>query len=644
MEPKAGLYDNIILLLDFNSLYPSIIREYNICFSTVERKPTEKFWSVSENELKSNKKKKKKDEENETNENEILDNQENEITTEVTLDSITNREVKAILPSLIEGLVNQRKEVKKLMKYKKDKNELENMEIQQKALKLSANSLYGYLGYKNSRFYAKEIAALITQTGRNILEKTVELVSSKHNLEVIYGDTDSIMIQSLTNDISTAMEIGQKVKHSVNEKYKLLEMEIDGAFKTLLLLRKKKYAALKYDLPITDIDNPKYSKEYKGLDLVRRDWCELSKQVGLTLLDIILDPKESKEETIFKIVNYLTSISQKMEQGEFTLDYYAIVKQLTKKIEDYSNAISLPHVKVAKRLIAAGDSTIKAQSTIPYIVCKVVETDSTTPNNNVKAIADRAYHIKEVAKSNGNLIPDLNWYKENQLLSSVSRLCKHIQEIDMYRLAQCLGIDSHKYETINKQYNNDEQPENQASSYTAVLFGGKKTKISDNPIKLRCTCGEERTISYYKLDCTLNNVNNLFKCGKCQRKFDYNYLYNKVIFYANTNIKDYFSLEKTCSMCQTSTKQFLSRKNCKEPSCRNGKIKLQINEGEVTQNIDFACTMFSLKNEIDINLTLSTNEKDVKCIRKISAYGNYAKELIDYNKIELDSAFADCII
>ena len=156
----------------------------------------------------------------------------------INLSNIRKVEGTPILPSLLKFLVNSRRETKAKMKSEKDPSKLANLEIQQKALKLSANSLYGYLGYKNSRFFSKPIAALITSTGRNILESTVNLVTSKHQLDVIYGDTDSIMINSLTNDINEALKIGLEVKKSVNNTYKLLEMEIDGVFKTLLLLKK----------------------------------------------------------------------------------------------------------------------------------------------------------------------------------------------------------------------------------------------------------------------------------------------------------------------------------------------------------------------------------------------------------------------
>jgi DNA polymerase alpha subunit A len=83
-------------------------------------------------------------------------------------------------------------------------------DIRQKALKLTANSIYGCLGFENSRFYCKPLAALITKLGRNLLMKTKELVESKR-LEVIYGDTDSIMINTNLTDYDQVIKLGTMV-------------------------------------------------------------------------------------------------------------------------------------------------------------------------------------------------------------------------------------------------------------------------------------------------------------------------------------------------------------------------------------------------------------------------------------------------
>ena len=68
-----------------------------------------------------------------------------------------------------------------------------------------------------------------------------------------------------------------QVKAEVNKLYKLLEIDIDGVFKSMLLLKKKKYAAL----TVSKVgDSYVTSQELKGLDIVRRDWCELAKEAG----------------------------------------------------------------------------------------------------------------------------------------------------------------------------------------------------------------------------------------------------------------------------------------------------------------------------------------------------------------------------
>lgn len=85
------------------------------------------------------------------------------------------------------------------------------------------------------------------------------------------------MIYTNTEDISAVYKIGNEFKAAVNKKYRLLEIEIDGMFQRMLLLKKKKYAAL-----IVEEKGKGFTTklETKGLEEVRRDWCEVSKEAS----------------------------------------------------------------------------------------------------------------------------------------------------------------------------------------------------------------------------------------------------------------------------------------------------------------------------------------------------------------------------
>ena len=91
----------------------------------------------------------------------------------------------------------------------------------------------------------------------------------------------------------------------------------------MLLPKKKKYAALIVENPLTP--EQKTSVELKGLDMVRRDWCPLSKTLGNFVLNQILSGMQ-REDVIMKLNEYLSDVGQKLKNGEIPLSDFIITK------------------------------------------------------------------------------------------------------------------------------------------------------------------------------------------------------------------------------------------------------------------------------------------------------------------------------
>ncbi|KAG8710371.1 DNA-directed DNA polymerase alpha catalytic subunit pol1 [Ceratobasidium sp. 423] len=395
-EPKRGLWDKYILVMDFNSLYPSIIQEYNIDFTTVDKTDDDSG--------------------------------------EVKIPAIPDSGIpQGVLPRLIATLVNRRRQVKSLMKDRNaTQSQLVQWDIKQKALKLTANSMYGCLGFEYSRFYARPLAALTTFKGREILTHTRELAEGL-GLDVIYGDTDSIFVNSNVTDLPDALKIANELKKAVNDRYRLLEIDLDGIFRRMLLLQKKKYAAVKVE------EMNASSVEIKGLDMKRREYCMLSKNVSGYILDQILSGEDA-ETVVERIHEYLRLMGENIRGGKVDMEDFIVFKRLGKAPEDYPKDNSLPHVHVAKRMKERGGHA-RIGDVIPYIFC--LGGDGTSVKTGQ---ADRAYHPDELRKTDSELKIDFEYYIAQQILPPVERLCDPIEGTDRARLAECLGLDPSRFQ------------------------------------------------------------------------------------------------------------------------------------------------------------------------------------------------------
>ena len=512
LDPVSGLYDKYVILLDFNSLYPSIIREYNICFTTVARPKT-------------------------------LEAKDNNDPGTVQEDAAPG-----VLPDIITHLVNQRRQVKNVMKNESNKSRYKQLDIKQTALKLTANSMYGCLGFKASRFYARAIAALITQIGRNTLERTVKLAKDSLSLEVIYGDTDSIMIHTGLDDIQAAIKKGEELKYLVNKQFKKLEIELDGVFRSMLLLKKKKYAALK-------VENGQLKREVKGLDMVRRDWCDLSRKLSEQVLDIILSD-QAKDEISDKIRTCVEEFYNSFDSR--VLSEFIITKQLTKTVDKYKDAYNQPHVQVAIRLQTKQNKSL-FKHFIPYVICEGEQS----------SIASRAYHPEELTSANGTLSIDKKWYITQQIIPPLSRLIEPITLIKLEEIVKILGEDPAKYRQ-------------------QVVV--KKIPLhSKENIKCKCNNPEHEEFDLAMNDDSIN-------CPKCPfASFPQNYASNAMVMFMKKKMMSVYKSEFRCTNlfnCARTSKVRRIR-DCGKNGCQ-GKILPFPQIGELNVELD-RCVKLSKK-------------------------------------------------
>jgi len=394
LDPIKSYYQVPIATLDFASLYPSIMQAYNLCYSTLVN--ASDVHKLKETEYQK------------------CDNGHVFVRTETK---------KGILPIILEELLTARKRAKKDMKNAKTEFERTVQNGRQLALKVSANSVYGFTGATVGQLPCLPIASTTTSYGRQLLEQTKEFIEEKytigngykHDAQVVYGDTDSVMIkfgpESVAETFPLAMEAAEKCSKIFPSP---ILLEFEKVYFPYLLMNKKRYAGLMW----TKVEKYDYM-DTKGLETVRRDNCSLVREVIQTSLNKILIGQD-----VPGAINYVKSQIADLLQNKMDISRLVITKSLNKgaeyalglggKKEDYK--MKQAHVELAARMKKRdAGSAPQMGDRVPYIIITAAKNVAT-----YEKAEDPIYVLEN------NLPIDCKWYLTNQLSKPLTRIFEPI--------------------------------------------------------------------------------------------------------------------------------------------------------------------------------------------------------------------------
>ncbi|XP_055807609.1 DNA polymerase delta catalytic subunit isoform X2 [Solanum dulcamara] len=344
LEARAGFYEKPIATLDFASLYPSIMMAYNLCYCTLVTPEEVRKLSLPPECV------------NKTPSGETF---------------VKSTLQKGILPEILEELLAARKRAKADLKEAIDPRVKAVLDGRQLALKISANSVYGFTGATVGQLPCLEISSSVTSYGRQMIEHTKKLVEDKftvlggyeHNAEVIYGDTDSVMVQFGVPAVEEAMKLGREAADYISGTFiKPIRLEFEKIYYPYLLISKKRYAGLLWTNP------DKHDKmDAKGIETVRRDNCLLVKNLVTECLYKILVDRD-----IPSAVQYVKNTISDLLLNRMDLSLLVITKGLTKTGDDYE--VKAAHVELAERMRKRDAATAPSiGDRVPYVIIKAAK-------------------------------------------------------------------------------------------------------------------------------------------------------------------------------------------------------------------------------------------------------------------------------
>lgn len=282
MEPLANMYHSPVIVLDFQSLYPSIMMAYNICYSTclgriAPFKGTYKLgftdYTPDEHTLRALR-----------DDVYLLPN---------GLAFVKPHIREGVLPRMLREVLSARVMTKHTLRVMHMHRGMQKrLQAQQLALKLLANVTYGYCGATFSgRMPCVEIADSIVQAGRETLEHAMSLVerTPEWGAELVYGDTDSLFVHVPGRSKNDAFRIGREIAERVSALHPApVLLRLEKVYQPSLLVSKKRYAGYRFDSP----QQARAVLDVKGLEMIRRDGHAVQRRLQEACIRLLFETRD----------------------------------------------------------------------------------------------------------------------------------------------------------------------------------------------------------------------------------------------------------------------------------------------------------------------------------------------------------------
>ncbi len=292
LQPRPGLHRDIAVI-DFKSMYPSIMMRFNISPETVVEGRVENGEYFEE------------------------------------LGLSVRRDIEGLFPSVLGLLLSMRDETRRMMEGLSRSDPMYRvLDARQRTLKILANTVYGYMGWGAARWYSAEAASLVTFIGRRMISRSMDR-AREMGLEVIYGDTDSLFIRHDPAKVD-------RLLGWISE-YLGMEAKVEKVYRRLLFTSAKKRYAGVYDGVIDIV----------GLEYNRRDWCGYARELQGEVVAEVL-----RVGGVGRSLEILREYVSRLRRGEVPLEKLVIWEQITRPLDEYR--VNAPHVEVARELARRG--------------------------------------------------------------------------------------------------------------------------------------------------------------------------------------------------------------------------------------------------------------------------------------------------